>query len=201
MTKAERTRISRARILDAAIAEFGKNNYRSGVMNIICSEHGVSKGLVYHNFESKEGLYLAALERILSETAEYISKGVYDKEDSATCLSQVIERIREYYDINPLYKNLFYYSTYIPPEGLERQLMEKRKILFKAIAEAFSSFPMKPGVTHSLAEEYAFAVGEGIIRLTKSEAGGISDPSEIGKKMQEVYLPLLPYLTHAMLEA
>ncbi len=53
----------RARILDAAEEAFAAEGFARASTNAICEAAGVSKGLVFHYFESKAGLYLAALDR------------------------------------------------------------------------------------------------------------------------------------------
>ena len=54
-TKTERTK---ERILAAAMDEFGSKGYAASSLNNICNA-GISKGLLYHNFKSKDDLFLA----------------------------------------------------------------------------------------------------------------------------------------------
>jgi AcrR family transcriptional regulator len=62
-----RKRIPRAereqRMLDAAEAVFGRESFQSASMEEIAQRSGITKALVYHYFESKEGLYEACVER------------------------------------------------------------------------------------------------------------------------------------------
>lgn len=60
----ERSPDSRARILDAALSEFAVNGLAGARTERIASAAGVNKALLYYYFESKEKLYLAALEMI-----------------------------------------------------------------------------------------------------------------------------------------
>ena len=50
-------------ILDAAVAEFGGRGYAHASMAAIARRAGISKPLVYEYFGSKDGLYLACLNR------------------------------------------------------------------------------------------------------------------------------------------
>ncbi len=61
MKRAERTELTVAKILEAALEEFGAKGYSGGTVNNIC-KRGINKGLVYHNFKDKDALYLACLE-------------------------------------------------------------------------------------------------------------------------------------------
>jgi TetR/AcrR family transcriptional regulator len=55
---------TREKILKAAIREFSARGYAGGRIEGIARRSGVAKGLVFHHFASKEGLYLAVMERI-----------------------------------------------------------------------------------------------------------------------------------------
>lgn len=45
------------KLLNACYILFGKNGYKNTSVNAIVTEAGISKGLLYHYFESKEALY------------------------------------------------------------------------------------------------------------------------------------------------
>lgn len=61
MKKAEKTERTKERILQAAMEEFGRKGYAAATIGAICSEHGIAKGLLYHNFVGKDDLYLACV--------------------------------------------------------------------------------------------------------------------------------------------
>jgi TetR/AcrR family transcriptional regulator len=60
----DRAAETRARILDAALQEFSANGLAGARTDRIASTAGVNKALLYYYFESKENLYIAALEMI-----------------------------------------------------------------------------------------------------------------------------------------
>ena len=63
MKREEKSELTRERILQAAIEEFGTNGYDASALNTICSKNGISKGLIYYNFVDKDDLYLACVSR------------------------------------------------------------------------------------------------------------------------------------------
>lgn len=71
MKKEEKTEITKEKILSAAQTEFGTNGFAASV-NDICKKHGISKGLIYHNFESKEALYLHCVQRAADDFIAYM---------------------------------------------------------------------------------------------------------------------------------
>ncbi|MGB9789244.1 MAG: TetR/AcrR family transcriptional regulator [Thermotoga caldifontis] len=61
----ERSTEVRNEILNAAIEEFAENGYEAASTNTITRRAGVSKGLLFHYFKNKEGLYIACYEHVL----------------------------------------------------------------------------------------------------------------------------------------
>lgn len=58
---------SRARLLDAALALFSRHGYDRTTVRMIATEAGVSTGLLYNYFGSKEELLLALFEATMAE--------------------------------------------------------------------------------------------------------------------------------------
>ncbi len=58
---------TRARILDAAIAEFASNGFNGARVDVICEQAKANPRMVYRYFGDKEGLYVAVLETVLRE--------------------------------------------------------------------------------------------------------------------------------------
>ncbi|MGN0521718.1 MAG: TetR/AcrR family transcriptional regulator [Eubacterium sp.] len=72
MKKTEKTQITKKKILYAAVEEFAVHGFDGTSINRICKEHGISKGLVYHNFNSKEALYLCCLQEAVDTFISYM---------------------------------------------------------------------------------------------------------------------------------
>ena len=71
----------RQRILDAAIREFAENGYEKASTNAIVKEAGIAKGLLFHYFDSKKGLYIFALEYAIDFYIDYFLQGLGDLPD------------------------------------------------------------------------------------------------------------------------
>ncbi|MDM0011366.1 TetR/AcrR family transcriptional regulator [Variovorax sp. J22P168] len=61
---------TRAALIEAAVGEFSSNGFAGARVDEIARAAGVNKQLVYHYFESKQGLYLVALESVYAEIRE-----------------------------------------------------------------------------------------------------------------------------------
>jgi TetR/AcrR family transcriptional regulator len=66
----ERSAETRQRILDAALREFAANGLAGSRTEAIATAAGVNKALLYYYFESKEKLYMAALEMIATRVRD-----------------------------------------------------------------------------------------------------------------------------------
>ncbi len=82
----------RVRLINAAMKEFGENRFEKASTNAIVKEAGISKGLLYHYFSSKEDLYDYLMVYAMKAIAEPIAEQV-GLED--TDIIRRIERITE----------------------------------------------------------------------------------------------------------
>ncbi|MGH9598254.1 MAG: TetR/AcrR family transcriptional regulator [Terracidiphilus sp.] len=81
-TQPDRSAEARTRILDAALQEFSANGLAGARMDQIAAAAGVNKALIYYYFESKETLYLAALEMVAGRVRDS-SMAVFLREASS----------------------------------------------------------------------------------------------------------------------
>lgn len=72
MKQEEKTRLTKEKIVDAAIKEFGTNGYEKANINNI-SGSGIAKGLIYHNFAGKDELYIECLKKCFAEITEALA--------------------------------------------------------------------------------------------------------------------------------
>src|SRR5580693_9236779 len=69
-TQADRSAETRTRILEAALNEFASHGLAGARTEQIAAAAGVNKALLYYYFESKEKLYLAALESVAARVRD-----------------------------------------------------------------------------------------------------------------------------------
>jgi AcrR family transcriptional regulator len=62
----QRSEETKAKIMEAAYASFGRDGYEATGVAEICSAAGVSKGAFYHHFPSKQAVFMAILENWLA---------------------------------------------------------------------------------------------------------------------------------------
>jgi AcrR family transcriptional regulator len=93
LTRVESRAQTRERLLEAAFTVFARDGIEAASIEEIAEAAGYSRGAFYSNFDSKDDLLLALLDRKMEEAKENIAAILGDnlRQD------QIIERIREYY--------------------------------------------------------------------------------------------------------
>ncbi|MGN0771667.1 MAG: TetR/AcrR family transcriptional regulator [Christensenellales bacterium] len=121
MKKQQKTELSRERIINAAINEFGTNGYKKGALNNICAT-GIAKGLMYHNFRSKEQLYLETVRVAYDSFIAYVHQNCaaddFDK--------YMAVRVKFMKEQSKLCRIMFE-ALIQPPYRLEQQIKEIRR--------------------------------------------------------------------------
>ena len=116
MKKSEKTEITVAKIMELAIAEFGKNGYAGGTVNNICKT-GINKGLIYHNFTGKDELYLACLKRSCDKFVEYIHE-----KDEALDLAGYMTARMDFFNSFPNAAHIFFDALLNTPLQLSDEI-------------------------------------------------------------------------------
>lgn len=70
MKQSEKTRLSREKIIKAAITAFANNDYDEVSVTKFCREGNISKGKLYHHFASKEEVYYTCINDALVRLSE-----------------------------------------------------------------------------------------------------------------------------------
>lgn len=76
LTRTEQRDLTRAKLLDAAEKVFVDRGFHAASVDEVAEEAGYSKGAVYSNFENKDELFLAVLERRVDSRALAIENEV-----------------------------------------------------------------------------------------------------------------------------
>lgn len=164
MNQKEKTQISYHKILNAAIAEFGTHSYESASINTICSENHISKGLIYHNFENKDELYLRCVEVCFNEITAYLSSSQYASEDARENMHQLLSRRQQFFEENPYLGNIFFQAVLNPPKHLLQEIHEIRRGFDEFHAaryrELLEEVELRDGITVEMATEYFFIFQE-----------------------------------------
>lgn len=129
MKREEKNQQTKRRILDAALAEFSTQGYTAGSTNAICAVQGISKGIVYHYFESKDELFLACVQECFQRLTAYIRENMPEREDAESSLEDYFAIRAKFFCSYPVYQGIFGEAVLSSPAHL-REEIQKRKQCF-----------------------------------------------------------------------
>jgi len=127
------------RILDAAIEEFAINGYDKASTNSIVKKAGISKGILFHYFESKKNLFLYIFDYCMSNLIDkyYSVKEIEPKDIFERFMCINIRKIKIMNE-EPLMNKLIFSAISNMPESLKQELTERYNTYYtKYILEFF----------------------------------------------------------------
>ena len=139
------TEDKRRKIIAAAIKEFSKKGYEKASTNEIIKEAGVSKGLLFHYFDSKKNLYLRVIDDCIKYVEHYFY--VWREQAPADMLERVMAwgqvKLKLFYKEPMIYQIIVSAFVDIPKElkkDIEKryqdQIKQNMDIFFKNIDES-----------------------------------------------------------------
>ena len=150
MKREEKVRQTRRRIMNRALAEFSARGYRgASVNNIFDPEQGISKGIIYHYFASKDELFLACVEECFQSLRAYIQDHFHldDGMGAEECLTDYFGVRMQFFRENPLYQRIFMESVFLPPEHLRVGITQRRQPMeqlnLEILKALFSRMPLR----------------------------------------------------------
>jgi AcrR family transcriptional regulator len=152
MNREEKNRQTRRKILDSALAEFSRNGYKGSSVNTICSSHHISKGIIYHYFDSKDDLYLACVTECFQKLTDYLDQALSAEEASSEKQLENYFSVRmTFFQENPIYQPIFCEAIISPPEPLLPQILSCRKafddLTISTLTNLLRPLPLKPQIT------------------------------------------------------
>lgn len=158
MKKEEKTKITYERILIAAINEFGTNGYDKASLTAICNDNKIAKGLLYHNFKSKDELYLKCVETCLDKMIGVTSSINYTDCDIKANINLFLSKRQQFFRENTNYANIFFNVVLNPPAHLKNEIYKIKEdfdIFSKeCYKKLFANVSFNDGITLDLAVEY-----------------------------------------------
>lgn len=121
MRQEEKTELTKAKILGAAMEEFGINGYANGSINNICKK-GINKGLIYHNYKDKDELYMICVKKSCERMIDFM-----DQENAESSMDQYMNARMRFFKENTSETHIFFEALLDPPQHLKVQIREAMK--------------------------------------------------------------------------
>lgn len=128
MKREEKNQQTKRRILDGALSEFSEQGYGASSINALCSAQGISKGIIYHYFSSKDDLFLACVDECFRLLTAYLDKSMQ------TVTGNVEKQLEGYFAArlsffteHPVYQRIFCEAVVTPPAHLREEVQKCKK--------------------------------------------------------------------------
>jgi AcrR family transcriptional regulator len=191
MTREQSRARTRERLLTAARSVFARGGFHGASVEEIASEAGFSTGALYSNFDGKEDLFLALMEREIDEHAREIADAVAARPSIAERATGGARRWMSMIDREPelllLFMEFWAYGVRDPQmrEKVAERFAQMRHTLTQLIADGVREFDLELALP---AEQLAVAIdalADGIARQR------LADPDAVPDELMGTILSLL----------
>jgi TetR/AcrR family transcriptional regulator len=183
----------RARIVEAALAEFVARGFEAASTNAIARRAGVAKGLPFHYWGSKEGLYVTVYEAVIERTIAAMTQEPPAAADLFERLHELGLRKLRAFQADPLAFQFVAMAAQDAPPGVREALQRLRETLLTRhwphMLAGIDASRLRPGLTLADALETLTALGEGLERRLQPRlaAGRRDDPESLIALSAEVW--------------
>lgn len=170
MKREEKNQLTRRKIMDSALAEFSEKGYGASSINTVCAGQGISKGIIYHYFETKNELFLACVEECFQRLTDYLRQNLEKTASlqeaqlgsAATEMTPGFTRLemglehyftarQTFFQENPVYRRIFCEAVVNPPVNLQKEIQERKaefdSLNTKILEDLLEPAPLRTGIT------------------------------------------------------
>lgn len=154
-------------IISAALKEFAEKGYEQTSTNTICQKAGVSKGLLFHYFESKKGLYLYVLDRCIDKYKKVTESLVLElSDDIIERLFQIMKMKMKIFAEDPQSYSMVLEAFIDIPQDLAEDIKHRYSSIYDEnmakIYEGLDFSTFRPEIDHQRALELVLLVTDGL---------------------------------------
>lgn len=118
------------KIVNGAIIEFGEKNFTEASTNNICKISGVSKGLLFHYYKSKDQLFLECVSRCFNEIAKYTTENmIVESTDVSENLQKYFQVRLKFFKQYPHFEHIFISAMFNAPMNLTDDILQCKNML------------------------------------------------------------------------
>lgn len=180
------------RILDAALAEFGREGYFRTTMDRLAEKSGVAKGTLYWHFKSKEGLLFAAIDRQYAKLGKRAARMLNLKSPSPDVLTTMLD-FRRWLDKDLQRFSRLMLSLWADVSSDLRNKVEKRMRtgirqftdMTESLLDSMSGGPCIPGISNRVLATVIIATGRGVFLQWSMDPDG-TDVEGVSMALQEL---------------
>ena len=151
MKREEKNQQTRRRIMDSALAEFARQGYGASSVNTICAAEGISKGIIYHYFSTKDELYLACMEECFRALTEFLRSNAPLEGTVEEQLEGYFSARTAFFRAHPVYQPIFCQAVISPPAHLGDEVQACKQAFddlnISILENLLLPLPLREGIT------------------------------------------------------
>lgn len=166
----DRSRATRARLLEAAIACLAELGWTASTMAVVAERAGVSRGAVQHHFPTRESLFTAALEHVSQVRAGEMKRELAELPGGATPdTAAVVELVMSLFT-GPFFRAALalWVAAAAQPQLREQMIPLEARIgreIHRVVVELLGVDEREPGVRETVQATLDLARGLGLANL------------------------------------
>jgi AcrR family transcriptional regulator len=170
----ERSRVTRQALLDAAIASLAELGWNGTTVAVVAERAGVSRGAAQHHFPTREALFTAAVDELMTAWIADIRRQRDELPTGADRVGAVVERIVDVYT-GPLFRAALQLWVAAAADAHLRQQVapfEQRigREAHRVVVELLDADENRPGVREMIQATLDLARGLGLATLLSDDS-------------------------------
>jgi AcrR family transcriptional regulator len=170
----ERSRVTRQGLLDAAIASLAELGWNGTTVAVVAERAGVSRGAAQHHFPTREALFTAAVDELMTAWIADIRRQRDELPTGADRVGAVVERIVDVYT-GPLFRAALELWVAAASDAHLRQQIapfEQRigREAHRVVVELLDADETRPGVREVIQATLDLARGLGLATLLSDDS-------------------------------
>lgn len=141
----------RDKILEASLDEFAECGYDKASTDKISAKAGVSKGLIFHYFGSKDNLYFIIINKCIDDIFNEFNKIKFNDSDFISMLTQINKMKYDFFIKNPMHYQIIVNGFYNSPKKLQKKLEQRyselKQIGLNIIVDMIKDLPIKENIS------------------------------------------------------
>lgn len=170
----DRSRATRAKLLEAAITCLAESGYHASTVAVVAERAGVSRGAAQHHFPTRDALFTAALDHVTHVRAEELRRELDDLTGGRPSTGEVVELIFTLYS-GPLFRAaLALWVAAAAEPALRDQVvpLEARigREIHRVVVDLLGVDEQQPGVRETVQATLDLARGLGLANLLTDDS-------------------------------
>lgn len=171
------------KIVTSFIDELSVHGYENANTNTVCAKAEVSKGLLFHYYESKEKLFLHIANETLDMLENYFNGFDIENLNFIGAINKFTYEKAIFFSDNPQYFKLFAIILFEVPKNLEKILNEKIEKIMSVIKQKLGLLLIKENLKKNVTITEVINLIFSILRILSDKYGAVITEADYSKTL------------------